>query len=627
MNLKKIILLVFITLTGNYHIFGFNFSDTLKLKKMNDDTVKINFLNTIADEFKDFNSELGIFYAQKALDLSLKINYKSGIALAYKALGVNYYRMGIYDASLNNSLKAIEIFTEIKDKKQLCKTLNNIGLVYLTRENFTLSKQYFQNALNIAIQIKDEIEKSRILHNISIIEVNSGNIKSALNYNLQSLQLAKKHNNKALMIYNNISLSNCYLQLNEYNYAYSNIIEAIDNAKQLNNPTLSGIAYNQLAFFYLKLDNIKETIKSAEEAYKIGESNKNNYLRLESLNIITEAYKKSKDYKSAFEYSTRVNSLADSMKNESNIKSIAYIEAKHEYDKKIKEIEINKQQELKYSGLIAKIAILFSLLLLIIVIILYQFYRLKSKTNSILINKNKEIIELNKSLQHTNSTKDKFFSIIAHDLKGPFNSILGFSELLSEQIKEKDLDGIENYADVIHKSSQNALSLLTNLLEWSRSQTGRMEFIPEYIELNSLIDENLALLDFQARQKSISIKKSTPKIITLKADKSMLSTILRNLISNAIKFTNINGEIVIKAEKSDNQTIISVKDNGIGLTNEEINKLFKLEESFSNNGTQNEKGTGLGLLLCKEFVDKHEGKIWVESNKGLGSTFYFTLSI
>ena len=228
-------------------------------------------------------------------------------------------------------------------------------------------------------------------------------------------------------------------------------------------------------------------------------------------------------------------------------------------------------------------------------------------------------------LHELNATKDKFFSIIAHDMKSSFNSIIGFSDLLTEQIRENDLEGIEEYANIIQNSSERAMSLLMNLLEWSRSQTGRMEFNPEYIEMVSLINEVTALSDDYARQKSIRITMELQHNITLFADKDMISTIMRNLISNAIKFTHPGGSILISAVQKQKEITVSVKDNGVGIREEIMKKLFRIEESYSTSGTMNEKGTGLGLILCKEFVEKHKGTIRVESSQGNGSTFLFTL--
>ena len=226
-----------------------------------------------------------------------------------------------------------------------------------------------------------------------------------------------------------------------------------------------------------------------------------------------------------------------------------------------------------------------------------------------------------------NATKDKFFSIIAHDLKSPFNSILGFSKLLEESVQEKDSQSTEEYASIIRKSTQHTMDLLMNLLEWSRSQTGRMEFTPEYLEIKSLVKEVLALFDQTAKQKSISISLDSFPNTTVLADQVLLSTILRNLISNAIKFTHPGGMIELSSRQIGLELQVCVRDNGVGIKREDLTKVFRIEESISKPGTQNEQGTGLGLLLCKEFVEKHGGKIWVESTHEKGSAFYFTLPL
>jgi PAS domain S-box-containing protein len=237
----------------------------------------------------------------------------------------------------------------------------------------------------------------------------------------------------------------------------------------------------------------------------------------------------------------------------------------------------------------------------------------------------KELEESKVRLSEANVTKDRFFSIIGHDLRSPFSNIIGFSELLVEQINEKDYDGIENYARIIHDSSNRAMNLLTNLLDWSRAQTGKIEFNQEYFEFVTTINEVVALYNDSAEQKSIYISKNLPHDIPIEADKAMVKTILRNLISNAIKFTNPGGEIIIGAEKKEKELIVSVTDNGVGIKKEHIDKLFRIDYNYSTLGTNREKGTGLGLLLCKEFIEMHGGKIWAESNKANGCIFNFTL--
>jgi PAS domain S-box-containing protein len=230
-------------------------------------------------------------------------------------------------------------------------------------------------------------------------------------------------------------------------------------------------------------------------------------------------------------------------------------------------------------------------------------------------------------LRDLNASKDKFFSIITHDLKSPFTSIIGFSELLSEKINKGDFADIKEYASIIHNSSWRVMDLLTNLIEWSRYQTGRMEFDPEEINFSEIVEETIELLKVSSMRKSITVDREIPADLLVTADKAMIGTVLRNLISNAIKFTRQGGKIKISAHKNENELSVSVNDNGIGMKKEIIENLFNIGESTTSKGTAGEHGTGLGLLICKDFVTLHGGEIWAESAPEKGSTFFFTLPL
>lgn len=243
------------------------------------------------------------------------------------------------------------------------------------------------------------------------------------------------------------------------------------------------------------------------------------------------------------------------------------------------------------------------------------------------MNTEQALMESEASLRELNATKDRFFSIIAHDLKSPFNGILGFCKLLGNEVHEKNYELVEEYANSIHNASQLAMDLLSNLLVWSRSQTGKIKFNPENYDLEVLIYQATELLNDTAQQKSICIFPKIQQNCTVFVDKNMISTVLRNLISNGIKFTKPGGAIRISAQQKEDEWIVSVADNGVGICNEAIDKLFHIEYSYSTLGTQKEVGTGLGLLLCNEFITMHGGKIWVESEVGKGSTFNFSIPI
>jgi len=236
------------------------------------------------------------------------------------------------------------------------------------------------------------------------------------------------------------------------------------------------------------------------------------------------------------------------------------------------------------------------------------------------------IQQQNKELQELNATKDKFFSIIAHDLRSPFQGFMGLTEVMAEDITRFSLTELSNLTKGMNSSANNLYKLLLNLLDWAQMQQGVESFNPIEIVLSEIVSQNIDLIIKRGEQKGIDIIIEIPENQTVYADEAMLNSILRNLLSNAVKFTRQSGKIHLLSKETENKMIeFSVTDNGIGMTDDFCKKLFKIEEKVGRKGTDGEKSTGLGLLLCKEFVEKHGGKIWVESRENLGSTFYFTL--
>jgi len=228
-------------------------------------------------------------------------------------------------------------------------------------------------------------------------------------------------------------------------------------------------------------------------------------------------------------------------------------------------------------------------------------------------------------LQEANATKDKFFSIIAHDLKNPFNAILGLSELLTEQYNSFDDEQKKEFICHIKDTCNNTFKLLQNLLEWSRMQTGKIEWKPDELDLYTSSFENITLFKAGAKNKEINLYSDIKKNTMVFADPNMVTMIMRNLVSNAVKFTKPGGEVRISSESHEDNEEITISDTGVGIKKEDIEKLFRIDVHHSTYGTAKEPGTGLGLILCKEFAEKNGGKIWVESEPGKGSRFKFTL--
>ncbi len=230
-----------------------------------------------------------------------------------------------------------------------------------------------------------------------------------------------------------------------------------------------------------------------------------------------------------------------------------------------------------------------------------------------------------KKLTEIVATNSKFISIIAHDLRSPFHTIMGILELIKESLNNENINEIQQYVEIACDSTLGTLTLLDNLLEWAVSQNNHNSFNPEKVNLHELVAEEIKSINTSAKQKQITLNHSIAPDLKVTADLDMVKTILRNLIGNAIKFTNSGGKIMISAQERKSFVEISVKDSGIGISEEAQRKIFKIDAFQSTAGTNNEKGTGLGLLLCKEFVELHSGNIRVESEPGKGSEFKFTL--
>ena len=236
-----------------------------------------------------------------------------------------------------------------------------------------------------------------------------------------------------------------------------------------------------------------------------------------------------------------------------------------------------------------------------------------------------ELQKTNTQLQELNASKDKFFSIISHDLRSPFNVMLGYSQILDERFDALERERIQKDIKKLRKSAEGLYALLENLLTWSRIQRGAMEYYPEEIDLSDVADENIDLFAARAEQKEITLRSIIQMNEMVYADENMVNTVIRNLVSNALKFTPAGGRIELFAQPSGEYVEVSVDDTGTGIIEEDIPKLFRIDAQYTNLGTDGERGTGLGLSLCQDLVEKNGGEIWIESEQGKGSTFKFTL--
>jgi len=265
------------------------------------------------------------------------------------------------------------------------------------------------------------------------------------------------------------------------------------------------------------------------------------------------------------------------------------------------------------------------ILFIVVVIMVFLVFRVSANIGSQLLRAEMALLDNEKQLLQLNVDKDRFISILSHDLINPFNNLLGLSEILKEDCRKLSPDEIEVMAESINKSAQKTFNLLEDILIWGRTQQGNIPFNPQKLSFSEICNYITDLFDILAHNKMITIKCYISDNINVFADINMIKAVVRNLVSNALKFTSNGGTITIKADRNSENVVVSVSDNGIGIRAEDLPKLFDISQILTTKGTEDEAGTGLGLLICKDFIEKHKSKIMVESSPGKGSTFKFSL--
>ncbi|MCK5170631.1 MAG: tetratricopeptide repeat-containing sensor histidine kinase, partial [Bacteroidales bacterium] len=584
-------------------------------------------------DIADYYSLLAITYRNvgdykntiKNLNLSLEVleelDNKEELAFVYNDLGNVYGDISSYEEALEYSLLALEIFEDINNRDGISMTYNSLGIIYQSLNENDKALEYLQKTLQMEIESGSEEGQAMALNNIGTVYDNQGDKEKALDYYNQALKISKELEitDGVSIALNNIGL--IYLDLGNYEKAYTNLMGSTEISKEINDIYSLANNYNNLANLFLqqkKCNQAQDYLGMASElAVKI---NAKEYI-IESYELYSKLYTEQNNYEKALKYHKLYTEMHDSVMITQNSSRLAelkvkfdtdYIESENKLLKKDNEIHV---LELDRQKNIMKYWIAFSILILVLAILSFNQFRLKKKTNSLLKNKNDQLRDANKklidselNLKELNATKDKFFSIIAHDLKNPFQSLLGFSEILYDRRDQLKQEEINEYSRLIFESSQNLYSLLGNLLQWAKTQLGNTKLSPKNVNIYESLNDILDLFNLTALNKNINIINLIEKDTYAFVDKHVASSVFSNLISNAIKFTNQGGEIKISCKESNNRLTISVLDNGNGISEGNINKLFRIDQGYSTKGTENESGTGLGLILCKEFVEKHGGK-------------------
>jgi len=661
---KTISFLLTMLIIANISFAAENKVDSLEqaLVKTYDDSSKAAILVQLAIETNIFDREKSIVYYTEALQFEKD---KHNRAIILDKIGLFNWQLGNYSSSINYLNKSLLLFVELKDSIWLGRVNNNLGAVNWGLGNTIEALEYYQIGLEIRKAIKDMKGVSNILNNIGLIYQDWGLYDEALKWHNEALSIATDIEELAAIAYSYSNVGKCYENQKEFDTAlkfyqlgfktilkeeesnrsipffltpigsvYSKMGEldsavsfhqkSLTYAKRTNNKNRIAIAEYYLGKTYFELNKVNIASKYIHSSYK--HSMENNYYELIKDNqfVLSEIEEKKGNTSKAFKYFKSASAMKDSTFNKEKIEKFTKLQVEYHLEKKSRENAILRKDNEIHQLTIEKQNDLRDILLISGVIIL-TFLILITKSRISFKNISVKLKKSEKKLLESNANKDKFFSIISHDLKSPFNGILGATEMLSSEYDELTSEEAKEMIQIVRESSTKAYELLEGLLEWARTQTDRMEYEFKNIDIYKISTKTTELLKTHAHNKNISFESEIKRNKLVFADEKATETVLRNLITNAIKFTQPDGVIKIEAEDREDEVAICVSDNGIGMSEADKNKLFKIEVHHTTVGTNNEVGTGVGLILCKELVEKQGGKIWVESELEKGSKFIFTL--
>ena len=622
------------------------------------------------------------------MSLANKLNYKYGKGEALFSISYCYDQSGEWESAIDNLEDAITIFKELKDTTYLIGCTLNIGLLYSYGADLVKGLEYTIEAKEMSEERSDKYALPEAYTNIGWFYEYLDEFRSAHNYYTKALEITREKDKVDFICILNIGLGYVNIKLHKLDEALKNLKRAQELLPKIEDKHLESEIIMLFATYFLETNNLSEAEKNLKKAallitqlnferlrpdlyyakgklsfkqgkYKEALGNFDNALKyceqLKKYDVLkdiledkAEVYAQLGQYENAYRMVQRKNQADELIQPN----KIAQVLGEFEHKEQLKEqkaqaqlqekLEEEQNKTISYRERVQLQITAFSTIILVIVVIVLSYYVvLKKKHSKILsqnyntINKQKLLLERNidklaeneQNLKRLNATKDKFFSIIAHDLKNPFNVLIGISDLIRTNSDIKHSKEFEKLVEGMFQTATSGYNLLENLLEWSRTQTDSIQFDAKDFAFSEILETNKTIFEQAANAKRIQISWPEENDHIVFADYNMVNFIIRNLLNNAVKFSQEDGKIEVSTHVEDQMLVCAIRDHGIGIDKDTLSKLFKIEYSVQRDGTSKEKGTGLGLILCKEFIEKNEGQIRVKSEPGKGSTFSFSLPL
>ncbi|MBK5278538.1 MAG: tetratricopeptide repeat protein [Bacteroidia bacterium] len=584
-----------------------------------------NRIASLAYIMGDFTTALK--YYNRYLQSAFSLNDSVSMAKALNNIGQTYTDLGEYDDAYSFLTRGYKLARTINDSLLQAICLQNIGHVFKELGQYDIALNHFIFSAQLSLKIGDLDGEAYIADEIGSLFVSKKDFKNAEENLLKALRVIRERN---LLIIEPLTLTK-FAELRLEQKQFDIALAYYDSAYQLfaDSKNVFGVASTKLGKgkVLAQQQNYSESQKLIGEALSTAKLLNARILEIECYEQLSLLAEQTDDSKKSLEYYKSFKATRDSLYNQEFVEKLFQnlSSETEQKDSEIAQLSLSRsiqQAEIKRQGLIRNILAASAALTGILLFSVYRSSQRRKSLNKLLIEHQAEIKKRSLELQQLNEVKDKFFSIISHDLRSPINALTGILDLV-----DKDQIKPEEFAQLVKELKvqfNHTKSLINNLLDWALLQMDKLKIQPEKINVQQLVDENFKMLS-SIHLKKIEMINRLPEYLFAFADLNTISLVFRNLILNSIKFTDSGGKIWVEATENENELTISVSDNGVGIDTEAQSILFNKTAGYTTRGTANEKGTGLGLILCKEFVERNGGKIWLKSQIGKGSTFYFTL--
>jgi signal transduction histidine kinase len=580
-------------------------------RKQSNKNYESKILNLIGVVFKGRNNpDLAMEYAQKALTAAQEAKDSIEIGYAENNTGAIYEMKSFNTLAIEHILTALKIFEHLNYKRGIAYCTVNLATIFKDQHNLKKSIEYYSRALAIRTELGDKIGRGLLLNSMAAAYLDNGSFDMALSQYMECRKIAEEEGDKNLLssAYNGLSKIKFYEK--DYQAALDYQLEASKLFKEIGNKVIEVSSDIYLSAIYSNLKKFKE----AEEYLKLVENYPDNAKTKKQVMNYYGAnsvfFELKGDLKKALYFNRLHSDMKDSIDRYENLAQSDELVAVDKY-LSVKNQNLLLQNSIKFEENQKKYLAVITSLLIITFMVIFWRYRAKKAAN--------------KKLSKLNTMKDLLFGIIAHDLKNPFQSILGNTGLLLKELDNLSKDEMKSLITMIDVSGKQTFRLLENLLYWSLSQTDGVKFDPEKVSLSEIANETMALLTNLAHAKNIMLNSNSIEEYFAFCDKEMIKLVFRNLVTNAIKFTLDGGKVNIEFTRKEGIIEVSVSDTGIGMSPETRDSLRNMGMHTSVPGTIGEMGTGLGLMLCKDFIEKNNGYLLIDSEPGTGSNFHFTI--